>query len=97
MIDMSSNLAAAATVALGGAALVRSMKTPTNAISRRRWLPAIAFISGPLITVGWQLIDIYYVTKFTHPDDIAPMFIAAIAIGLLAGTIGAVSFYIFER
>jgi hypothetical protein len=97
MIDIRGNLALGIAVALAGAAVVRSMKPSASTAARRRWIPATAFISGPLITVGWQLIEIYCISEFTHPDDVTPMIITALAIGLAAGTIGAITFWAFER
>src|SRR5689334_20321864 len=97
MLDMRGNLALGIIVALVGAALVRSMKSPTNTVARRSWIPAIAFISGPLLTVGWCVVDIYCVSKYTHPDDVAPMIIATAIIGFVAGAIGATAFWIAER
>ncbi len=96
MLDMRGNVATGIVVALAGAALVRSMKS-TSAASRRRWIPAIAFISGPLLTVGWCVLDIYCVSKFTHPDDVLPMLLAMAFIGFVAGAIGATAFWIVER
>jgi hypothetical protein len=73
------------------------MKPPVNTVSRRGWIPAIAFVSGPVLTVGWRIVDIYCVSKYTHPDDVAPMIVSAVIIGLVAGAIGAVAFWIAER
>lgn len=97
MIDMRGNLAAGILVAVAGAALVRSLKPPTGTAARRPWLPAIALISGPLLTVGWCLVDIYCVSEFVHPDDFVPQLVAAAFIGLVAGAIGATAFWIAER
>ena len=96
MVDIRGNLAIAIIVASAGAALVRSMKPPTSTVARRRWLPAIAFISGPMFTVGWSIVEIY-VSKYTHPDDVVPMIVSMAAIGLVAGAIGAMAFWIAER
>lgn len=97
MYDMRGNAAMAIIIALSGAALVRSMKSTTNSRARRRWIPAVAFISGPLLTVGGCLVDVYCVSKFTHPDDVVPAIVSAAVIGLVAGAIGATSFWIAER
>lgn len=97
MVDLRGNLVVGVVVALAGAAVVRSMKQPAATVSRRRWIPMIALITGPLLTVGSCVVDIYCVSEYTHPDDIAPMFIACAVIGLVAGAIGAAAFWIVER
>ncbi|MBS0202168.1 MAG: hypothetical protein JSS49_04650 [Planctomycetes bacterium] len=97
MFDMRGNLAAGIFVALAGSALVRSMKSPSSTVVRRLWLPAIAFISGPLLTVGSCVVDVYCISKYTHPDDVVPMIVSAAVIGFVAGGIGAMAFWIVER
>lgn len=97
MVDMRANLAMGITIALAGAVLVRSMKPPSSATARHLWLPAIAFVAGPLLTVGWVVLDIYCVSEFTHPDDVRPLIVAATFIGVVAGTIGAAVFWFVER
>jgi hypothetical protein len=97
MVDMRGNLVMGLVVALVGAVLVRSMKSPARSVARRRWIPAIALISGPLLTVGWCVVDAYYVSQYAHPDDFVPTVVSAVVIGLVAGAIGATAFWLAER
>ncbi len=97
MLDMRPNLAIAIIVAIGGAAFLRSMKPPIATDSLRRWIPAIAFIAGPLTTVGWYVIDICFVSSFTHPDDIVPSIVELASVGVVAGAIGAAALWLVQR
>ena len=99
MNDMRVNVAAGIVVAVAGAALVRSLKPPSSKKASRRWIPAVALISGPMLTFGWCVVDACYISPsyYIHPEDFTATAVPAVFVGLVAGVIGATAFWIAER
>lgn len=86
-------------VAAAGAALIQCLRPASSKAARRLWIPAVALISGPLLTFGWCVIDARYISpaSYVHPSDFAATAVALVIVGLVAGVIGATAIWIAER
>jgi len=99
MINMRDNVLMGLVVVAAGATLIRSLR-PTGSKSKpRTWLPVIALVAGPAFTVGYVVIDAYFVSPvyYVHPDDFAGGISAALYIGIVAGVITAAAIGLAER
>ena len=61
MIDMRGNLIAAAILLVVGVVVFRLVRPPNAVSTSRRWLPIVAFVSGPTIAFLWTIADVLWV------------------------------------
>ena len=96
MADMSRTPYAIATLLVIGFVILRLIR-PADSTSRN-WIPIVAFVSGPIIALGYFAADIFLVSRdYITFDDYIESMIPILIIGIVGGTIGAIWFWLGNR
>ena len=92
MADMRGNVAAGFAVLILGVVVLRIVRG--NRMSRRSvyWCSAASFIAGPAIAALCLIADLFWIApgSYDNGNDVLAMLLPMLAIGLIAGTAGAI-------
>ncbi|WP_417740613.1 hypothetical protein [Rosistilla oblonga] len=96
---MQGNLIAAFVLLVLGVALLRWLHRKDNAKRGFNWAPVIAFICGPAIATAYFVADVLWFGHgtYTIASDYFDTFWRVLVIGLAAGTLGAIAFWMEPR
>lgn len=99
MYDIRGNVVAGIAVVVAGAGLLRCVKPPTVKATRRFWIPIVALISGPVVTLGYCILDANSISpgSYTQPGDFAATAIPVTIVGIVAGVFGAAVLWLADR
>ena len=97
MADMGRTpYAIAAVCAVGIIAL--GFLRPANSKSRL-WLPVAAFLTGPVLAIGYFAADVFYISRDSYltTDDYIHSLVSILIIGFVGGGIGSISLWIGDK
>ena len=89
-----SNLVLASLVLAVGVVLLRSLSSDRPTSLSRNWISLVAFIAGPMVSVGWLAIDVL----FTAPNyriawlDFLETYLPVLVVGTFAGAVASLAF-----
>ena len=99
MIDMRGNLIAAAILLVVGVVVFRLVRPPNAVSTSRRWLPIVAFVSGPTIAFLWTIADALWIQPGSYLDfaEYLETLVPVLIIGVIGGAVGAFVFWVGDR
>tara|TARA_R110002049_G_scaffold305056_3_gene501132 strand:+ start:85541 stop:85885 length:345 start_codon:yes stop_codon:yes gene_type:complete len=99
MVDMRGNLIAAAILLVVGVLVFRLVRPPDAASTSRRWLPIVAFVSGPVIAFLWTIADVLRMQPGTYLNfaEYIETLVPVLIIGVICGGVGAFAFWVGDR
>ncbi|WP_372716342.1 hypothetical protein [Novipirellula sp.] len=99
LIDMRGNLIAAAIVLVIGVVVFRLVRPPSATTSSRRWLPMVAFVSGPIVAFLSTIADVLWIQPEMYLDfaEYLETWTRVLFIGVIGGAVGAFAFWVGDR
>ena len=99
MTDMRGNLIAAAILLVVGVVVFRLVRPPNAVSTSRRWLPIVAFVSGPTITFFWTIADVLWIQPGSYLNfaEYLETLVPVLIIGVIGGAVGAFVFWVGDR
>ena len=99
MVDMRGNLIAAAILLVIGVVVFRLVRPPNAASTSRRWLPIVAFVSGPAIAFFWTIADVLWIQPGTYLNfaEYLETLVPVLIIGVVGGAVGGFAFWVGDR
>lgn len=99
MIDMRGNSIAAAILLVVGVVVFRLVRPPSATTSSRRWLPIVAFITGPAVAFLWTIADVLWIQPGSYLNfaEYLPTLTPVLIIGVIGGAVGALAFWGADR
>ena len=99
MVDMRGNLIAAAILLVIGVVVFRLIRPPNAVATSRRWLPIVAFVSGPTIAFLWTIADVLWIQpgSYLNLAEYLETPVPVLIIGEIGDTVGACVFWVGDR
>jgi hypothetical protein len=99
MIDMRSNLIAAAVVLVVGVMVFRFVRSSEAESTSRNWLPMVAFFTGPLVGFLWTVADVLWIQPYSYLNfaEYIDTLVPVLIVGVIGGSVGAFAFWVGDR
>jgi Zn-dependent membrane protease YugP len=100
MVDMRGNLIASAILLVVGVVVFRLVRPPVAASTSRRWLPIVAFVSGPAVAFLRTIADVLWIQPGTYLNGTYLNFaeyLETLVPVLVIGVIGAFAFWVGDH
>lgn len=99
MIDMRGNWIAAVILLMIGVVVLGIVRPPSVASSSRRWLPIVAFISGPFAAFLWTIADAVWIQpgSYVNVNEYLQTLPPVLITGVTGGAAGAFVFWVGDR
>lgn len=96
---MLGNLITALVMLVMGVVLFRGMRGSAKAKGGVNWTPIVAFLCGPALATVYFVCDVLWIGHgtYTLASDYFDMYWRVLVIGLVAGTLGAMAFWVEQK